>query len=337
MRIDAHAHLMPPAALDAPPVGLRPWATAVPDEAGVTVDGRAWRGRGAAAALRSLEAQRAFQTEHAIDLSVLAPWVDMVKGPREPALQARWCAVINGALGAAVAGAPEFAWLAALPDLDGGAAAAALEEAVAAGAVGAMLAATSDAGTLARPALDPLWAAAERLGAPLFVHPGEYEPAPQLRAGFMVNLVGNPADTTLAAATLLQADVPSRFPSLQVILAHGGGFLPWQAHRIATGFARRAELEGVSRLAPEDFLRWFLYDTVLFDADACARLIDRVGDDRVLAGTDAPFLMRDAIPFAAPESLGLGAEALARVLGGNAVRVFGLHDRQRSHCTTDLD
>lgn len=336
-RVDAHAHLMPTALFQRLPAGLRGWATEQPDELGFTVDGRAWRGRGAAARLRSLDAQRALQAEHALDLSVLAPWVDMVKGPQEPALQAAWCRAINGALASELADEPRFAWLAALPDLDGGAAAAVLEEAVAAGACGGTVAATSDAGTLARPGLDPLWAAAERLGRPLFVHPGEYEPAPALRGGFMVNLVGNPADTTLAAATLLSVDVPGRFPQLRVILAHGGGFLPWQAGRIAAGFARRDGLEAASRLAPPDLLRWFLYDTVLFDADRTRALIELVGDDRVLAGTDAPFLMSDATAFAAPERLGLDAAGLERVLGGNALRAYALDRPTLPHGTGDLN
>ena len=332
MRIDAHSHLMPTALFDALPPGLDalpPGLDARPDEAGgeiaLAVRGRAGKvGRGAVQALRELAVHRERQAAHDIDLTIVGPWVDMVAGPVDSVTQTALCRTINEALAAAVGDVRHTRFVAALPDIDGGAAADVLEEALAVGAVGGMLSTSPAQGSLARPDFDALWRTAEARGAPLLLHPGEFTPPPRLREYFMVNLVGNPTETTLAAGSLLGADVPGRFADLRLLLVHGGGFFPYQAARMDVGFRRWPGLAGRTGRPPLDYLRWFSYDTVLFDDGATRFLLDRVGEDRVLAGTDSPFALSDYRPFDAPESLGLDTAQTAQVLGGNAARFYGL-------------
>jgi aminocarboxymuconate-semialdehyde decarboxylase len=241
-------------------------------------------------------------------------------------MQQAWCRVVNEELAAATGGSGHSRWLAALPDLDGARAAQELEWAASAGAVGGMLAANPEHGTLARSDLEWLWRAAERARLPLVLHPGEFKPPPRLAEHFMVNLVGNPFETTLAVGSLLAAGVPERHPDLELVLVHGGGFFPYQYARMATGFERWPRLRELQRRSPAELLRWFHYDTVLFDDPPTRYLLELVGDDRVLAGSDCPFTMSDTRPFDAPGRLGLSQAGLQRVLGGNAARLFRLHD-----------
>jgi aminocarboxymuconate-semialdehyde decarboxylase len=323
--VDVHAHLMPDAAFDGVPAPLE----AVTNDAGeraVRSPDRPELGRGAPADLRSLSDHRARQAARGVDVSLVGPWVDQVKAPLDPGVQAAWCRAINAGLAAACAGQGHSRWLAALPDLDGALAAEVLAEAAEHGAVGGMLAANPDVGTLARPDLDHLWRAAEAARLPLVVHPGEYRVPERLRPFFLVNLVGNPFETTLAAASLLARGVPDRFAELRLVLVHGGGFLPYQFGRLDAGFDRWPGLRGVATSSPRDHLAWFAYDTVLFDDAPTRYLLDLVGPERVLAGSDCPFTMADHRPFEAPGGLGLGPAETEAVLGGNARALFRLDD-----------
>ena len=325
LTVDVHAHLMPTPAFDRVPEGLEAAVDSERDEIALEVAARdGLRGRGAPRGLRELELHREVQQSRGVDVSLVGPWIDMVKAPTDATTQQRWCTVVNEELAAATEGSAHSRFLAALTDLDGAAAAEDLERAVGRGAVGGMLAANPDVGTLARPDLDSLWRAAESLGVPLVLHPGEFLPPERLREFFMVNLVGNPFETTLAVGSLLGADVPGRFPELQLVLVHGGGFFPYQYGRLTAGFARWPALRELQRRAPAEYLRWFAYDTVLFDDAPTRYLLDLVGPERVLAGSDCPFTMSDHRPFEAPAGLGLDADEVRLVLGENAVRLFGL-------------
>jgi aminocarboxymuconate-semialdehyde decarboxylase len=324
--VDVHSHLMPERAFDRVPRGIRAERVDGADEIRLLLPGPRGAGRGAPPDLRRLDLHCQRQAGRGVDLSLVGPWIDMVKAPDDAGVQQAWCRVLNEELAAVTTSSGHTRWLAALPDLDGARAGEELERAAEAGAVGGMLAANPELGTLARSDLEWLWRAAVRLRMPLVVHPGEFQPPPRLGEHFMVNLVGNPFETSLAVGSLLAAGVPERHPELAVLLVHGGGFFPYQYGRMAAGFARWPRLRELERRSPAELLRWFHYDTVLFDDPPLRYLLDLVGDDRVLAGSDCPFAMTDARPFEAPERLGLDRDGRDRVLGGNAARLFRLHE-----------
>lgn len=319
--VDVHTHLMPDSAFSHVPEGLMAYRR--DDAVGLEVLSRG-RGRAAPPDLRFLDLHRSLQEAKGVDVSLLSPWIDMVKAPLDSAVQQAWCRALNTALADITEGTGHSRFLAALPDLDGTSAADELEVAIGMGAVGGELTANPEQGSLSRPDLEPLWAAAERMGAPLVLHPGEFAPPPRLEEFFMVNLVGNPFETTLAVGALLGAQVPDRHPELKLVLVHGGGFFPYQYARMTAGFARWPTLRDRRLTAPSDYLRWFSYDTVLFDDPPTRYLLDLVGDERVMAGSDCPFTMNDHRPFLSPSSLGLDPAGAARVIGGNAVRLFDL-------------
>jgi aminocarboxymuconate-semialdehyde decarboxylase len=115
-----------------------------------------------------------------------------------------------------------------------------------------------------------------------------------------------------------------RHPGLRILLAHGGGALLALRGRLrhAVSFQpqARARLQG----SLDDSLRRFYYDTVTFDADLLRSLIDYVGAERVLLGSDHPFDMGTDRPVEEVRALGLPADLESAVLGGNAARLLGL-------------
>jgi aminocarboxymuconate-semialdehyde decarboxylase len=166
--------------------------------------------------------------------------------------------------------------------------------------------------------LTPFWKAAEDLGVMVLIHP--YSPDPQrLSRYFLANIVGNPAEETAAAAHLIYGGALERHPRLQVCLTHGGGFLPYQIGRQDRGYAARPDLTAtrVTR-PPSAFLRRFLYDTITHDTAALRFLVDRVGPDRVVLGSDYPFPMGDPDPVTSVAQADFDQSVTESILGGNA-------------------
>lgn len=147
------------------------------------------------------------------------------------------------------------------------------------------------------PMFDPFWKAAEELGVPVIVHPADLAVPPRLRRLFLHILVGNPSETTFAAAALLLGGVFDRFPKLRVLLVHGGGCVPYQFGRIDRGrVAAPPFARGPVKLSLDRYADNLYYDTVLHDDAALNYLIRRVGANHVTLGSDYPFPLRDADP-----------------------------------------
>ncbi|MFN7087893.1 MAG: amidohydrolase family protein [Burkholderiales bacterium] len=147
------------------------------------------------------------------------------------------------------------------------------------------------------PAFDAFWRAAEELGVPVIVHPADLAVPPRLRRLFLHILVGNPSETTFAAAALLLGGVFDRFPKLRVLLVHGGGCVPFQFGRIARGrTAAPPAARGAVKLPLERYTPNLYYDTVLHDEPALRYLIERAGAAQVALGSDYPFPLRDPDP-----------------------------------------
>ncbi len=323
-RVDVHTHLFPDEALARLPAGLRADSYPDRDQVGLQVEGGPSAGRGAPAAVRSVEAHRTIQAEHGIDVSIVSAWTKLTSAVEDPALEADLCQVVNEELSAQTAERDGYEYLASIPVLDGGRAADELERALTEGAVGGLVTANPHNGSLGRADLDRLWEVASREGAPLLVHPGYFIAPERLSEYFFGNIIGYPFETTLAAASLIASGVVDRHPDLQVVLVHGGGFLPYQYGRLVAGLTRR-EIRTLSADAL-DYVRWFHFESIVFEREPLRYLLDLVGPDRVLAGTDCPFSMRDHSLFDDGARLGLDADDTARVLGGNACRLFGLPD-----------
>lgn len=173
--------------------------------------------------------------------------------------------------------------------------------------------------------LEPFWSAAEELGCLILIHPYASLGAERLTRYFLSNIVSNPAEETTAAAHLIYGGVLERHPGLKICLTHGGGFLPYQIGRQDRGYvALPGKTAGSLSRPPSEFLRSFLYDTVVHDPEALRFLVARVGAERVVLGSDYPFPMGDPDPVGMVTSAALGDEATAAILGGTAAELLGL-------------
>lgn len=236
-----------------------------------------------------------------------------------------FCRLANDSLARTVAdGDGRLSGTATLPMQDPAAAVAELERGVGElGLRGAQLGPLVEQGHLDDPELAPVLEAAARLGVPVILHPYPGAVSTRLEDFYLRNLIGNPLQSTIAAARLIFSGLLDRLPSLEVILLHGGGFLPYQIGRMDHGWRVRAESKGCAR-APSSYLRRFTYDTITHRPEALDFLIRSVGADRVAYGTDFPYDMAGG-PFA--EQVGeveLDDGDREQISSGNARRLFGL-------------
>jgi aminocarboxymuconate-semialdehyde decarboxylase len=171
------------------------------------------------------------------------------------------------------------------------------------------------------PVNEPLWAELTRRRVFVLVHPSTVSASHRLAPYHLVQLLGYPAETALAAARLVLGGVLDRHDPV-LCLAHGGGCLPGVSPRLDLGWHRK-DVTRVSADPPTRYLRRFYYDTAVFSGELLRRLVDDMGVDRVLLGTDTPFDLADRDPLSTVTGIGLGAAEEAAVLGGNAVRLLG--------------
>jgi len=137
---------------------------------------------------------------------------------------------------------------------------------------------------------DALWRALSDAKLPLFIHPGS-SPDRRLDPFYLSKLLGNPVETTIAAANLIFAGVMHRFPHLKVILAHGGGCVAALCGRWQQGAVTNRP--GIPKLAlqPLDAVRRFYVDSMAHSPAYLTAIIDIIGSDRILLGSDWPFPM----------------------------------------------
>lgn len=170
----------------------------------------------------------------------------------------------------------------------------------------------------------PVYERLEDIGLPIFLHPVDVLAPERLEAFFLDNLLGNPFDTAVAAAHLIFGRVLDRFPRLVVCLPHAGGALPFVIGRIESGWETRPDLRHIA-LPPTDYLRRFYYDTISYSAPALRYLIDLVGADRVMMGSDYCFKLGYDRPVeVVTHRPQMTDQEKKMVLRGNAERLVGL-------------
>jgi aminocarboxymuconate-semialdehyde decarboxylase len=293
--VDVHAHVIVP--------GLG--AEVRWDDQGQVVD---FDGRELRAAVREfVDIGRILeeQDRSGVDVVVLCPWVQLLG--REPERQNEALAELVSdrvaCLGTVPLDRPEL-----------------LHELMADGRLsGVEIAASVGGDYLGHERFRPFWAAAEESGALVFVHPTTRGiELPVLQEHYLWNLVGNPTETTIAAAHMVMQGVLDDHPGLKVVLAHGGGAVTTLRGRLQ--HAQSFKPPGRDVLSA---LKRCYYDTVVFDPGVLRALVDFAGADRVLLGSDYPFDMGDDRPGDVVRALGLDEAEETAILGGTALRLLG--------------
>jgi aminocarboxymuconate-semialdehyde decarboxylase len=334
---DVHAHVIVPEITRE--AGAEPWRPRVfrDGDGAQVVEMGGTEIRSAIAEFVEIDGILAAQDEAGVERVLLSPWVPLLYYDAEPEDGLARARIQNEALGGlARAHSERVAVLGALPLQDPVLAAEELRSLMDAGVLKGVEVAASVRGVfLGEERFEPFWEAAEAAGALVFVHPTTRGfDSPALQDHYLWNTVGNPLETAVTAAQMVMAGVMERHPSLRVLLAHGGGALTAVRGRLRHAHGFQPQARSRLRESPDDSIRRFYFDTLTHDKALLRALIDYVGPDHVLLGSDYPFDMGDVRQVEAVRALGLGPDPEAAVLGGNAERLLGQAPARREETLT---
>ena len=219
-----------------------------------------------------------------------------------------------------------FSGFATLPMQDVPAAAAELERVMSLGLKGAMIGDHVNGKTFDEPEFMPLWKAAEASGAVLLIHQGgDTIVSPRTGRYHLPNTIGNLADRAVTFASFVFGGVMDACPDLRVCLCHGGGYTCYGIGRMDRGWQVRREARVQIQQPPSNYLNKFYYDCLTHSEEALRYLIDSVGIDRVVFGTDWPFDMAADWPVSWILSLeSLTLDEKEAILHGNLERLLGI-------------
>jgi aminocarboxymuconate-semialdehyde decarboxylase len=195
------------------------------------------------------------------------------------------------------------------------------------GLKGAMINDTVNGLTFDEPELLPFWKAAEQLGAVIFVHQqgGHTLVTPRSTRYHLVNTIGNLVDRAVTFASLVFGGVMDQCPDLKVCLAHGGGYTCFGIGRMDRGWQVRSEARVHIQQPPSTYVKRFYYDCLTHSEPALRMLLDTVGADRVVFGTDWPADMAIDWPVSWVLSLqSLTQEEKEKILYKNLEMLLGI-------------
>jgi aminocarboxymuconate-semialdehyde decarboxylase len=259
-----------------------------------------------------------------VDMHVLSVAPQTWLYNQDPAITAAAAAIQNEEIARLVKEHPDrFAGIATLPMQAPQQAADELRRAMTKlGLHGAMIGSNVEGKNLDDPSFEPLWATAAELDAWMMIHPGNVAGADRLRSYYLTNLIGNPLDTTIAAACLIFGGVLARHPKLNFVMVHGGGFIPYQGGRWVHGWQVRREPKVHLQHSPAQYLDRFLYDTILHSKASLEFLIASAGAARVFLGSDYPYDMGMMDCVHHVRALAIAPADRETILGGHAAAIL---------------
>ncbi|GAA3253890.1 amidohydrolase family protein [Nonomuraea helvata] len=165
---------------------------------------------------------------------------------------------------------------------------------------------------------------AER-NVPVFVHPWDLPAGPRIERWMAQWLVGMPAETHLSILAMILGGVFDRVPdTLRICFAHGGGSFAFWLGRFENAWHRRHDLVGVSERPPSHYLGRFSVDSAVFDERALRLLVDTLGEDHVMLGSDFPYPLGESPPGDLIRNAGfLSGAARTKLLAANAEAFLG--------------
>ena len=275
--------------------------------------------------LDDLEERRSWMDRNKIDHQLVGGWLESF-GYDLPAHEGlAWSRFMNDCMRDALAGEPRFTALATVPLQDGRLAADVLGEALDEGFGGAMIGTLpkGSSGNLDDSALDPFWQTASERGAAVFVHPMTFC-EPRLNDYALMNALGRMEDVSIAVSRLLFSGHLVRFPGVKLVLAMGGGTLPYVLGRLVRSYENQK-----GKVAdPHKGFESMYFDSCVFDVEALEYLARKAGTARVMLGSDMPFPMGDPAPRRVIDDGNFTAAQKVEMLGATAEKVF----RVRKDC-----
>jgi len=171
---------------------------------------------------------------------------------------------------------------------------------------------------------EPFFAAAEKMGAAIFVHP--LRPAGQDRVvgAFAEQAVCFPGDIGLACASMITGGIAARHPKLRIAFSHGGGVMSILLPRLVHAWNMFPKAKESLPESPEVTAKRFYYDELVFDPRAVRYVVEVFGATQIVIGTDYPFALGDPHPMKTLEVAGIHGDALVALSSANAKRFFGL-------------
>jgi aminocarboxymuconate-semialdehyde decarboxylase len=177
---------------------------------------------------------------------------------------------------------------------------------------------------LVHPRFDRFWALASEARAVIFIHPLGSTLGPRTSKHYLANILGQPLETTIALSHLIFSGHLDRFPGIQFVAAHGGGFLPGFLGRSNHGYAVRPEARGASQ-PPGDYLSRIWFDTVVHSPHVLANLIRVAGVSQIVMGSDYPYDMGEyQLGNLLAATARLSFQDRQAIVSGNARRLLGL-------------
>jgi aminocarboxymuconate-semialdehyde decarboxylase len=322
MIIDVHGHLVPPDLLAAirKERGRFPSLRLIEDGGALAI---AFAGgkpsRPIMKGLSDTAARLAWMEREGIDRQVVGGWPDWF-GYELPAAEGEaWCRLFNDAQLAAAKAERRFVPLASVPLQDGARAASVLKAAAAAGFPGAMIS-TLPRGigsVLDAPDLEPFWAAADETGAVIHIHPSYDAGDTRVNDYGLANGVGRISDAIVAVARLLCSGHVTRYRNARFFVPMGAAGLPFLLGRLVRN---RKITPGVGD--PAAGLALLYTDSIVHDPRVLRFVVEMIGAERVMMGSDMPFPIGDEEPAKIVAAAGLKPDQVASITGGLAEKLF---------------
>ena len=326
MNIDLHSHFFPIEALQnpgkyqdrAPKIVLDQGKLSVTSQIGM----RGGLGAGAydpAARIKALD-------EMKIDLQAISPSPILLFYWEDAAVAAYFSRRQNEAIQAVVQKHPDrFVGFGSVPLQSVGDSIAIAREAKAIGLKGLEIGNAVGDKPLDDPIFEPFFAAAQELDMLLFVHPLEGGlDADDPLGPILGNVLQFTFRTTMMVERMILKGMFERYPNLRLCLSHGGGLLAFNIWRLDHSYGLRADLQKTIPHKPSAYLKKLYFDTIVHSVAALQYLIQVVGADRVVIGTDYPMAMGDFEPVQKIQQLNLTEAEREQVLGANAARALNL-------------
>lgn len=170
------------------------------------------------------------------------------------------------------------------------------------------------------------FAAAQDLGAAIFVHPWDMLGADRLKDYWHPWLIGMPTELAIAISSMIFGGVLERLPRLKIAFAHGGGSFPGILGRLEHGFEARPDLVAIrNKKSPREYLNRIYVDSLVHDKQALKYLLEVFGEERVALGSDYPFPLGEITPGKLIlDCKDISTKTKERLLSGTALDWLGM-------------